>query len=146
MIKDKSKRLNYQKEWNGVREFQNKIHRHLSAASMGIGGVVSKDLRNISHNLVLLFAFSVFEDVLKQLRDEGIFSEKSNMVGKLMNSSHTVVPWSDFDLVDETREKRNGIAHYQKLICRADCWKYIDAIENELVSWKVIQRQISFKH
>jgi hypothetical protein len=146
MIKDRESQVVYQKEWNSVREFQNKIQRHLNAASTGIGSDVTHDLRNISHNLVLLFAFAVIEDVLKQLREDGIFKENSNMVSKLMSSSRTVIPWSNYDLVDEAREKRNEIAHDQKLISRSDCWKYIDAIENELVSWKVIQRQICFKH
>ncbi len=146
MIKDRSRLVVYQKEWNSVREFQNKIQRHLSAASTGIGGVVSHDLRDISHNLVLLFAFSVLEDVLKQMEAEGIFNEKRNVLGKLMNSSRTVIPWSDYDLVDEAREKRNGIAHEQNLIYRVDCWKYVNAIENELVSWRLIQKQKSFKH
>jgi hypothetical protein len=146
MIKDQAKLLDYQKDWNGVRDFQNKIQRHLNAASIGIGGLVTHDLKNISHNLVLLFAFSVLEDVLKQLRDEGKFKERSNMVGKLMCASRLVISWSDYALVDEARDKRNGIAHDQNLISRGDCWKYIDAIETELVSWRIIQRQKAFEH
>lgn len=146
MIKDQAKVLDYQKDWNGVRDLQNRIQALLNAGLTGIGGLVPHGLRDISHNLVLLFGFSVLEDVLKQLRDEGQFMEKSNMVGKLMYASRNFISWSDYKLVHDAREKRNNIAHDQKIISRGDCWKYIDAIETELVSWGIIERQKVFRH
>jgi len=44
MIEDQAKLLDYQKDWSGVRDFQKKIQRHLNAASIGIGGLVTHDL------------------------------------------------------------------------------------------------------
>jgi hypothetical protein len=146
MIKNQEKLLAYQKDWNGVRGLQNRIQALLNAPLTGIGGFVPHGLRDISHNIVLLFGFSVLEDVLKQLRDEDQFNEKSNMVGKLMFASRDFISWSDFELINEAREKRNDIAHDQKIIYRDDCWKYIDAIETELVSWGIIKRQKVFRH
>ncbi len=101
----------------------------MSASGGVIGGGATHKLRNISHNLTLLFAFSVLETVLKQLRDEGIFSEKYSGLKKLMHSSKkNGLTWVDFELVDEAREERNKIAHEQKTLERAECWKFIDAI------------------
>ena len=78
MIQDNSIKQEVEDEWQGVRSFQSRIQRHLNASG-GMGRVgATHQLRNISHNLTLLFAFSVLETVLKQLRDEGVFGERRN--------------------------------------------------------------------
>lgn len=146
MIQDKAKQADYQKEWNGVRAFQNRIQANLNASGIMFGTGATHAIRDISHNLVLLFAFSVFEDVLKQLKAEKYFVSDNNHLGNLMHKSKKYLPWQNFPLIDEAREKRNDIAHDQTLLPRGDCWKYIDAIENELVKWGVIKSQATFQH
>jgi hypothetical protein len=146
MIQDKAKQADYQKEWNGVRAFQNRIQANLNASGMMFGTGATHAIRDISHNLVLLFAFSVFESVLKQLKAEKYFVSKNNSLGNLMHKSKKYLPWQNFPLIDEAKEKRNDIAHRQTLLPRGDCWKYIDAIENELVQWGVIKSQATFQH
>lgn len=147
MIKDQARLGGYQKEWDTVREFQNKIQRHLTATMIGIDAIgASHELRDISHNLVLLFVFSVLEDVLKQLKDEGKFNAKKNSLKCLMDSSKNSLPWQDFELVDEARDKRNSLAHDQTLLPRGKCWCYVDAIEAELISWNVVKSQLIFTH
>ena len=113
---------------------------------MVFGTGATHAIRDISHNLVLLFAFSVFEDVLKQLKSKKYFTSDNNNLGNLMHKSRNHLPWQDYILVDEAREKRNEIAHDQAIFPRDDCWKYIDAIENELVQWGVIKCQATFQH
>jgi hypothetical protein len=146
VIRSSTIRTEVQKEWNGVRAFQSRIQAHLNAPS-GIGTAgATHQLRNISHNLTLLFAFSVLEKTLKQFRDEGLFLEKTNGLKKLMLASKKILPWQDFELIDTAREDRNRVAHQQKILERAECWKYIDGIENELVSWNVVLNPKQFKH
>ena len=146
MIQDKAHRVNYQKEWNSVREFQNRIQANLNASGMMFGTGTTHAIRDISHNLVFLFAFSVFEDVLKQLKAEKYFTADNEKLGHLMHKSKDCLPWQDFPVVDEARLKRNSIAHDQTILPRDDCWQYIDAIENELVQWGTIKRQATFQH
>ena len=146
MIRDSAIKTEIQEDWNGVRKFQSSIQVNLNASSGVIGVGATNKLRNISHNLTLLFAFSVLEAVLKQLRDEGKFSERSNGLKKLMNSSINGLFWIDFNLVDEAREERNKVAHEQKTLERGDCWKYIDAIEKELMSWNIVVNPHVFTH
>ena len=148
MVKDKTELEKFRKEWISVRKFQEKIQRHLNAAAMGgIGALGSTyELRNISHNLTLLFAFSVLEKVLKQIKDEGKFSARNDNLGTLMHSSKESISWSNFTLVDQAREDRNKLAHEQKIFERGKCWDYIDAIEAELVLWKVLPAPLPFKH
>lgn len=146
MIQDKTKLQEYQDEWKGVRSFQAKVQRHLNVPLMGIGGFNTHELRNISHNLVLLFAFSVLEGVLKQLQDEGKFRRTRNLLGEIMAASKSAIQWLDYNKVDKAREDRNDIAHRQTIIERDKCWEYIDAIESELVGWQILSAPIPFKH
>jgi hypothetical protein len=146
MIKDSTKKQEIEDDWKGVRSFQSRIQTHLNISG-GIGSIgATHQLRNISHNLVLLFAFSVLETTLKQLRDENVFKEKNNGLRGLMYSSKSSVPWQDFGLIDNARENRNEVAHDQVILERDECWEYIDGIENELVSWKVVSNRIPFNH
>ena len=146
MIQDPSIKQEVQEEWDGVRSFQSRIQAHLNISG-GIGSTgATHQLRNISHNLTLLFAFSVLEKTLKQLRDEGVFQEKDNSLKNLMYSSKNDVPWQEFSLVDKAREDRNKVAHQQEILERAECWKYIDGIEKELVTWKVVVNPKPFTH
>jgi len=146
MIQDSTKKKEIEDDWKGVRSFQSKIQAHLNISG-AIGTVgATHQLRNISHNLVLLFAFSVLETTLKQLRDEKAFEEKNNGLKALMYSSKSSIPWQDFDLIENAREDRNKVAHDQVILERGKCWKYIDGIEDELVSWKIVSNKIPFNH
>ena len=148
MIQDKTELGRFRKEWTSVRKFQAKIHRHLNMSGAGGIGTMGSthELRNISHNLTLLFAFSVLEKVLKQMKDEGQFSARKDNLGTLMHSSKEMIPWSNFALVDQAREDRNKITHEQETFERSRCWNYIDAIEAELVLWNILSAPIPFKH
>ena len=146
MIQDSTKKQEIEDDWKGVRSFQSRIQAHLNISD-GMGTVgATHQLRNISHNLVLLFAFSVLETTLKQLRDEKVFKEKSNRLKALMHSSKSSIPWQDFDLIDDAREDRNKVAHDKVIIERDRCWGYIDGIENELILWKVVSNKTPFNH
>ena len=146
MIQENTIKQEIQDEWKGVRSFQSRIQAHLNVSGgMGLVGATHQ-LRNISHNLTLLFAFSVLERTLKQLRDENIFTEGRNGLKALMYSSRPNIPWQDFTLIDEAREERNKVAHDQEILEREECWRYIDGIENELVAWRVVTTKIPFNH
>jgi hypothetical protein len=108
------------------------------------GGIpVTMGFVDLCHGLILLFAFSVFEKTLQQLRDEGAFKCKSNQLGPLMKESSAVLKWLDFSTVDKARDSRNTIAHERKTLARRDVWRYIDAIEAELVGWKILSGPVT---
>ena len=148
MIKDPSRLGEIRKDWVGARVFQAKVHRQLNAAATigGIGGLVTSGLRDTAHSLVLLFAFSVLEQALQQLEKENVFSTKKTGLATLMRASKKALSWKDFGIVDRARERRNELAHHQKIMPRGECWDYIDAIERELLGWKIIPAGIPFKH
>jgi hypothetical protein len=53
-------------------------------------------------------------------------------------SKRSGLNWVDYALVDKARTKRNEIAHNRIWMDQADCWNYLDAIEAELRSWKIV--------
>ncbi len=138
MIKDQTALQDLASAWRDVRSRQDFMKRHLLGSMGGIGSLPSIFLADPVYNLVLLYAFAVLDEVLRQLRDEGNFSSKTTKLGDLMYSSKLSLPWLDFDFVDNGRERRNEIAHRSATIPRGECWQYIDAIETELKSWQIV--------
>jgi hypothetical protein len=56
-------------------------------------------------------------------------------LGKKMEASKPFLKWTDYNIVDEGRNKRNDLAHGSKLLSRKDCLRYIEAIGVELKVW-----------
>ena len=79
-------------------------------------------------------------EVLEQLYLEGNFtcSDKGLNLGSLMWASKDALPWVNFIQVDKGREQRNKVAHDDLVLPRSETWEYIDAIEKELIAWKII--------
>ena len=55
-----------------------------------------------------------------------------------MGASQKLLPWQNYDLVDNGRVARNDLAHEAKLSSKADCLRFINAIEAELKAWGII--------
>ena len=137
MIKDVDVLHGIQDEWETVRKTWEMASANI-VWSFVSGGHVSQEFSSVAYSLTLLFSFTVLEHVLQQLRDERRFACKSNFIGNLMTASKNSLPWIDFALIDEARERRNDIAHRQQWIEIDDCKKYIDAIESELRGWNIL--------
>jgi hypothetical protein len=59
-------------------------------------------------------------------------------LGQKMAASKDKLQWTDYDLVAEGKCARNDLAHQAKLLSKADCFRFVDAIEGELKAWGVI--------
>ncbi len=138
MIKDKYVKQELRESWNTVLSTKEMVKTNIVWAFAG-GGYTSKQFRDLSYNLTLLFAFSVIENTLSQLRDEGVFNSNSSQLGTLMEKSKNKLPWIDYSLIDEARIKRNEIAHQQKWIDLELCLSYLDAMEVELINLGVLK-------
>ena len=123
--------------WEFVRSSRNIIVGNCNVASWALG-FNQAGIRDICSNLLLASAFSVLEDVLRQLRDEGKFASNDNRMKPLMRNSRSSLPWVDWPLVDEGRNDRNKSVHARTFLSHAKCRDYIVAIEQELVAWGVL--------
>jgi len=123
--------------WDFVRQSRNVIVGNCNVATFAIG-FNQAGIRDLCFNLLLASALSVLEDVLRQLRDEGTYGCRDNRLGPLMASSRPSLPWVQFTVVDSARADRNQSIHDRAYLPHAKCRDYIAAIENELVTWRVL--------
>jgi len=133
MIRDSRARAVITQDWAGVEK--------LSKADDGyfyLDVFVSGTRLDESYNLPFLLAYSVLDQVLTELRQQGEFQCTSWFLGAKMSASRDHLPWKDYDLADSGREARNLLAHEAVLLSKADCLKYIDAVRAELKAWAVI--------
>ena len=140
MISNSTALQELRESWNGVRKLRSKVQVSL-LGSFAQGGSAAIFAADIAHNLPFIHACSVLNDVLLQLRDESHFKCTRFFLGSLMAASKSRLPWTDFDLVKEGVDWRNADAHHGDIVPRGDCWKYIDAIERELINWNIVAPQ-----
>jgi len=101
-------------------------------------GFNQRGIRDPGFNLLLSSAFSVLEDVLRAIRDQGSFVSKDSRLGPLMVASRPVVAWVDWAFVDAARDDRNRSVHKREYLAHARCRDCIASIEMELVAWGIL--------
>lgn len=124
--------------WNGVRMLQDRIQRTMFS---GFGGAAAQTviLADMAHNLPFLHACGVLNDALEHLAKDMNFEYQHRELGRLMEASQGRLGWQDYDQMKEIKTKRNDLAHRGVVSPRADCWKYIKAIEAELKGWGIVK-------
>jgi len=125
--------------WDGVRQLRQKIYSAVMHGVIASPGLIF--IADAAHNLPFLHACGVFNDVLEQLRDEGHFRCSKRELGALVRASRKVLPWRRMNYLlirKEIVKCRNDLAHHAAIVPRDDCWRYIDAIEAELVHWGIV--------
>ncbi len=102
------------------------------------GFVIDEQRPEDSYNLPFVLAYAVLDQVLNELRTQGAFTCKTRKLGDKMTASQNVLPWQDYDLVNNGRVARNDLAHEAQLLSKVDCLRFIDAIESELKTWGIV--------
>jgi len=137
MISDPIALQELQQSWDGVRGLLGKVRSTLNA-TLFEGSYYVIGIADVAYNLPFLHACSVLNEVLLQLRDEGHFKCGRITLGDLIHASQHLLPWNDFAFIKAIVDKRNDVAHRSIIVPRDDSVKYIEAIERELLSWKII--------
>jgi hypothetical protein len=138
MIKDQTALQDARDGWDFIQVSRNVTVGNCNVATLLAIGFNQAGIRDLCFNLLLASAFSVLEQVLRQLRDEGIFHCKGNQLGAMMSSSRAALPWNDYALIDTARVDRNGSVHDRAYLPHEKCRDYIAAIERELASFGVL--------
>ncbi|MEX2214123.1 MAG: hypothetical protein WD768_08350 [Phycisphaeraceae bacterium] len=138
MIADTSALTEIRESWRGVEGLRDKLQRAL-LGSFAQGASFAIFAADAAHNLPFVHACAVLNDVLEQLKQEGHFQSKSIFLGALLSASRGKLAWKNLPLIDEAVARRNDVAHRAEVLPRADCWRFIDAIREELVSWSILQ-------
>jgi hypothetical protein len=141
MITDAKVLADVRQCWESVRKVQRGLQRDWFAQGVQINEHASKE----SYNLPLVLAYAVLDMVLTELYDQGVYSckgwkstRKAPPLGRKMEDSRVHVPWQDYSLVFDGKEKRNSLAHEAALVDKFECVTYVNAIETELRAWKIL--------
>lgn len=137
MITDTDALTELRSSWNGVRIMREKLQAAL-LGSFSQGASFAIHIADIAHNLPFVHACSTLNEVLIQLSKENKIKCNSIFLGPLIKAGKTALPWKNYDLIDEAVKKRKEVAHKGLTLNRADCWKYINAIEEELKGWQIL--------
>jgi hypothetical protein len=137
MITDANVLNEIRSEWASTMAAWDMVQKNIAFSFAG-GGITMPAFHDFAYTLPVLFGLTVVEHVLQQLRDEGHFGCRSSFIGPLMVESRRAVPWVDYALVDEARNRRNEVAHEQRWLPAADSKRYLRAIEEELRAWSII--------
>lgn len=135
MIKDPTEMRKATESWEVVRQQRNTVARHLMI--MASGGVYGPKFRDMIFSLLLIAAYSVLEDVLEVLRDEGAFSSGDGMK-RLMKASRAAIPWQDYEKVTRGQKARNDAAHARTYPDNALARDFIASVERELHAWGIV--------
>ena len=135
MIRDQQTKSEIAQDWRVVRKLCESSHRQWMIPG---AGMINETRPEDSYNLPLILAYAVLDRVLRELRDQGAFTCKTWKLGEKMAASQNALPWQDYCLVDNGRDARNNLAHQAKLLSKADCLRFIDAIESELKAWGIV--------
>jgi len=121
-----------------VREIQ---ARHRLSDDFGIFRLAIPDpeLGRAISSLLVVNALNIVEQVLLQLEEEGQFRSPQKKLAALIKSSESAVPWVNRQRIDGAREVRNRIAHEHLRIDSDSANAILDAVESELIAWKVIE-------
>ncbi len=124
--------------WATVRILEARIQTTLHAGLFALVPQMT-NFQEVPDSLLLLFAVSVLENTLKKLRDQGVFPSKGQELGRLMQESTGKLCWQNYGKIQEIKNRRNRIAHERVFLRSGQCAEYLDAIENELLAWRVLE-------
>ena len=138
MIRNSVTLAEIQREWSGVDALREQIQRSTFISNGYTGGIHPTPLVNTAYTLPYIHAFSVLNMVLEQLKSEENFDCNSHILADLLQCSEKALPWCNFKLIRAGVKLRNNVVHRGLPLERADCWKYIDAVNAELSAWKIL--------
>jgi hypothetical protein len=138
MIKNAATLGSIRESWRTVRTLEGMIQTNTSSGTIFTLIPAATGFVTVPESLLLLFAMSVLEDVLRQLRDEGVFNCSRNELKRLMDGSRGQLRWFNFDAVSAIRDRRNRVAHRREFLSPGQCQADIATIAQELLTWGVL--------
>jgi hypothetical protein len=141
MITDPKALQHIRDSWNTVRILEARINTTLHAGLFSLVPTLT-NFQEVPDSLLLVFAVSVLQDTLKQLRKQKVFACEGDGLERLMKASTGTLPWQNFGKIKEIKNRRNRAAHERVFLRSGQCAQYLDAIENELLAWRVLEHPI----
>ena len=136
MITDPKILASIRSQWRVVKRFCESSHVQYMSPS---GAYINETPPERFFNLPLILAFSVLDQVLKELIQQGsVPRPNGGLLGAKMKSARSAIAWQNYNYVECGKDERNAVAHDGKLLDREACLAFVNAIEIELYAWQVL--------
>ena len=145
MVEDQEVLESVRAQWANARKMEQRMK-----VLTNVGGFLPIPLpnpvRDVGHNLVLLFGFEPFAEVLYEFVKQGTITlqgenpqeSKQRKIKRILKNGKDQVEWQDWDLIDTINKARNDVAHGRTVLGRGQCWQYLDALEHQLRAWGIL--------
>ena len=144
MIRDAEAWKAARASWKTLRVVLAMLQTHANAPPLSpFGFVRSSDYDKVAFSLLVINAFAGLEEVLEQLRVQGVFTSSRRTLADLMTNSLPTLAWKNFAALDAARLTRNQIAHEQRFLDPKACENILDLIETELLGWGVLAQPLA---
>lgn len=138
MIQNARKKQRIQDDWSALRKIQGRLKGRSYMSPAAGAQIQESGAPDEAYNLPFVLAYAVLNQVLTLLGKEGHYPMRNRKLGEQMKDSKKHLPWQDWALAWDGKEKRDGLAHRAEVATKRKCALYVDAIEAELRAWKVL--------
>src|SRR5262245_31151337 len=121
MIQDSAQLAEARENWAGIVLMRKELDASAFAAPGAIPGLFPFALYKAAHNLPLVQAYAVLNDVLEQVAKEKNWKYQGRLLGRLLDEAKSVLAWVNAGLVETGKLARDDVAHHYQLAEAADC-------------------------
>jgi hypothetical protein len=123
-------------EWSAVV----KVREHMRKLMTGpVGSIADGALHSVVYNLPLLLAFNVLEKVLRALKRQRQIPGSSEQLGDLLDMFQGDPSWLEWSVLRDGERRRQAIVGSGELFSGVECLTDIEAVEEQLGAWKILE-------
>jgi hypothetical protein len=136
LITDVSALSTIRTEWSAVVA----VREHMRKLMAGpVGSISDGALHSVVYNLPLLLAFNVLERALRALKRQRQVPGSSEQLGDLMDMFQGDPSWLEWSVLRDGERRRHAIACTGELFSGVECLADIDAVEEQLRAWGILE-------
>jgi hypothetical protein len=123
-------------EWSAVVKVTERMRKLMAGP---VGSIADGALHSVVYNLPLLLAFNVLEKVLRALKKQRQIPDSGEQLGDLMDIFQGDPSWLEWSVLRDGERRRNAITHAGELFSGVECLADIDAVEQQLGAWGILE-------
>ena len=123
-------------EWSAVLIVRERMRKLMAGP---VGSIPDGALHSVVYNLPMFLAFNVLEKALRVLKKQRQIPGHSDQLGDLMDIFQGDPSWLERSVLRDGERRRNAIAHAGELFSGVECLADIEAVEEQLRAWEILE-------
>jgi hypothetical protein len=123
-------------EWSAVVRVRERMRRLMAGP---VGSIADGELHSVVYNLPQLLAINVLERALRALKRQRQISGGSDQLAGLMDLFQGDPSWLEWSVLRDGERRRHAITHTGELFTGVECLADIDAVEEQLRAWAILE-------